>query len=85
MDGGMEGWNVRAHSSGSLTRLHVGDGAPLVEGAGEKPTPAGGPAGVTHGSPVAGVAPEAAAALHGVPHLPPAHKTRQGQSCVESP
>lgn len=67
---------------GSLTRLYVSDGAPVIERAGEKPTPTGGPAGVAHGSPVAGVDPQAAAALHCVPHLPPAHKTRQDKDKV---
>lgn len=66
----------------SLTRLYVGDSALVVESAGEKPTPTGGPAGVAHGSPVAGVDPQAAAALHCVPHLPPAHKTRQDKDKV---
>lgn len=53
-----------------LTCLYVCDRSGIVKWAGEKASPTGGPAGITHGSRMAGVSPQASAALCCVPHLP---------------
>lgn len=66
-----------------LTRLHVCDHSHVVERASEKATPAGGPAGVSHGSRMAGVSTQASAALCSIPDLPhieTSHQSKQRQN-----
>lgn len=66
-----------------LTRLHVCDHSHVVEWSSEKATPAGGPAGISHGSRMAGVSTQASAALCSIPDLPhieTPHQSKQRQN-----
>lgn len=53
-----------------LTRLHVCNRSRVVERACKKTPPTGGPAGISHGSRMAGVRSQASAALCSIPDLP---------------
>lgn len=53
-----------------LTRLHICNHSRVVERACKKTPPAGGPAGISHGSRMAGVSSQASAALCSIPDLP---------------
>lgn len=62
-----------------LTCLYVCDHSRVVKWAGEEVSPTGAPTGITHGSRMAGVNPQASPTLRSIPHLPDTGTSHQAK------